>query len=52
MKATLLQIIGFSIFSLGLGLIYMPLGIISAGVGIVLFGLAWERVENAQSSGE
>jgi uncharacterized membrane protein len=49
---TMLQILGILVISLGLGLIYAPIGVISLGVGIVLFGLAWERVSYAQSSSE
>lgn len=45
--ATLLQIAGIVVISLGLGLIWLPLGVISLGIGGVLFGLALERSVNA-----
>lgn len=43
MKATLTQAFGVLIISIGFGLIYPPAGVIIAGVGLVLFGLALER---------
>jgi hypothetical protein len=41
--ATTLQIVGASLGAVGLGMVWLPLGIISAGVFLVLFGLALER---------
>ena len=41
--ATILQITGFSFVALGVGIIFVPAGIIVAGIGLVLFGLAMER---------
>ncbi len=38
-----LQVAGSLLVSLGLGLIFAPLGIIALGVFAVLFGLAIER---------
>ena len=52
MYPTMLQILGTVLISLGFGLIWPPIGVICLGVGAVLFGLAWERVTYAQSSGE
>lgn len=43
MIATILQACGVAVFALGLSLIWLPLGIVAAGVGMVLFGLAIER---------
>lgn len=52
MFPTMLQILGILVISLGLGLIWLPIGVIALGVGAVLFGLAWERVTDAQPSGK
>ena len=41
--ATVLQIVGAATFAVGLGLIWLPLGIIAGGVMTTLFGLALER---------
>ena len=46
MIATILQAVGAATVSLGLGLVWLPLGIIALGVFSVLFGIALER-ENA-----
>ena len=43
MVATILQVTGITLVSLGIGLIFPPAGVIMAGVGAVLFGLAIER---------
>lgn len=43
MVATILQVTGISLVSLGVGLVFPPAGVIVAGVGMVLFGLAFER---------
>ena len=43
MLATSLQIAGICLVSVGVGLWFLPAGIIVAGVGLVLFGLALER---------
>lgn len=43
MIATILQGLGAAVVSVGLGLWLPPLGIITAGVFMVLFGLALER---------
>jgi hypothetical protein len=41
--ATVLQAVGASFVSLGLGIIFLPIGFISAGVFTILFGLAMEK---------
>jgi hypothetical protein len=43
MLATILQIAGIGAISLGVGLWFPPAGVIVAGVGLVLFGIALER---------
>jgi len=43
MLATILQIAGISVVSLGVGLWFVPAGVIVAGVGLVLIGIALER---------
>jgi len=43
MLATILQIAGISVISLGVGLWFPPAGVIIAGAGLVLFGIALER---------
>jgi hypothetical protein len=43
MLANVLQITGLAAVAVGAGLIFMPVGIIVAGAGLVLFGLALER---------
>jgi hypothetical protein len=44
---TALQVAGAILISTGLGIIFLPLGLIGLGVFSVLFGLALERT-NAQ----
>lgn len=41
--AAVLQVTGFAVFAVGAGLIWLPLGCLVAGAGLVLFGLAVER---------
>jgi hypothetical protein len=41
--ATTLQILGASAISIGAGLVFIPAGLIIAGVFALLFGLAAER---------
>jgi hypothetical protein len=43
LKATILQAAGVAVVALGVGLWFAPAGVIAAGVGLVLFGLALER---------
>lgn len=43
MKATVLQATGIAFVAIGVGLWFIPAGIVVAGVGMVLFGLALER---------
>ena len=43
MLSTILQAIGVAAVTVGLGLIYVPAGVIAGGVGVLLFGLALER---------
>lgn len=43
MLSTALQIVGVVAVATGLALIYIPAGVIAAGVGAVLFGIALER---------
>ncbi len=43
MLATTLQAAGLAVIALGVGLWFVPAGIIVAGVGALLFGLALER---------
>ena len=43
MKATILQATGIAFVAVGVGLWFVPAGIVVAGVGMVLFGLALER---------
>lgn len=47
--ASLIQLIGFIVISVGVWFIYPPAAIIVAGGLLVSFGLAWERVRNARS---
>jgi len=46
--ATLIQAVGGATISVGLGLVWLPLGVISAGIFITLFGLALERRRNVE----
>ena len=41
--ASVLQVAGVGFLSLGAGLFHLALGLMTAGVGCVLFGLALER---------
>lgn len=43
MIATILQGLGAAVVSVGLGLWLPPVGIVTAGIFLVLFGLALER---------
>jgi hypothetical protein len=43
MIANALQIGGLAAIAIGAGLIFIPAGIVAAGIGLVLFGLALER---------
>lgn len=43
MIATILQGLGATVVSVGLGLWLPPVGIVTAGIFLVLFGLALER---------
>ena len=43
MFATILELVGLTFISIGLGLFSLPLGIVAAGVSCVLIGLAFER---------
>ena len=43
MTANALQIGGLVTVAFGAGLVFIPAGVIVAGVGLVLFGLAMER---------
>lgn len=45
MTATILQVVGLSAISLGLGLFILPLGIIAVGASCLLIGLAIEKGE-------
>lgn len=43
MKATILQAVGIALVSIGFGIWLLPAGVIVAGAGFILFGLALER---------
>jgi hypothetical protein len=43
MLATVLQAVGVAVVSIGVGLWLLPAGVVVAGLGFVLFGLALER---------
>ena len=43
MTANVFQIAGIAAVALGAGLVFMPAGVIVAGLGLVLFGVAMER---------
>lgn len=43
MISTILQAFGIAVVATGLALMYLPLGIVSAGVGVLLFGIALEK---------
>jgi hypothetical protein len=48
--ATFIQLIGFIVITVGVWLVFPPAAVIVAGLFIVAFGVAWERVNNAGSS--
>lgn len=37
------QAVGIAVISIGVGMAWLPAGIVVAGIGMVLFGLALER---------
>lgn len=41
--ANMLQVAGIAAIAVGVGFVFWPAGIVCAGVGAVLFGLALER---------
>lgn len=41
--STILQAVGATVITIGVGLIFLPAGLITGGIFIVLFGLALER---------
>jgi hypothetical protein len=43
MLATILQALGVAVTSIGIGLWFLPAGIVAGGVGLILFGIALER---------
>lgn len=43
MLATVLQIAGAALITLGIGVLFVPAGLIAGGIFAVLFGLALER---------
>ena len=43
MTANLMQIAGIAAIALGAALVFIPAGVIVAGVGLVLFGIVMER---------
>ena len=43
MTANVFQIAGIAAVALGAGLVFIPAGVIVAGLGLVLFGVAMER---------
>jgi hypothetical protein len=45
--ANVLQIIGAAAVSIGAGLVFIPAGIMLAGMFLLVFGVALERVNNA-----
>lgn len=45
MLIAITQLSGLAAISFGLGLIYLPVGIISGGVSLVLIGLSIERTK-------
>ena len=50
MIATVVQLIGLIVIATGVWFIYPPAAVICAGLFLMAFGLAWERVNNAGSS--
>lgn len=43
MTANVFQIAGIAAVAFGAGLVFIPAGVIVAGLGLVLFGVAMER---------
>lgn len=43
MIASVLQVIGLTIISIGLGLVFIPLGVAAFGASCVIVGLALEK---------
>jgi hypothetical protein len=43
MTANLMQIGGIAAVAIGAGLVFIPAGVIVAGIGLVLFGIVMER---------
>ena len=43
MNSTILQVAGVAVIAIGIGLFNVPAGVIAAGIGVLLFGLALER---------
>ena len=43
MIATIFQGSGAALIAIGVGVVFPPLGVVVAGVGVLLFGLAIER---------
>jgi hypothetical protein len=41
--ATIFQAVGITVVAVGVGMAWLPAGVIVGGVGLVLFGLALER---------
>jgi len=41
--ATILQAVGATVMTIGVGLIYLPAGLIVGGISAVVFGVALER---------
>lgn len=41
--ATILQASGITVISVGVSLIFLPAGLVVAGIGILLFGLALDK---------
>ena len=48
MFSTIIQVLGLTAISVGLGLLLLPLGIIAGGVSLLLIGIAMERSINAR----
>lgn len=42
--ATILQAVGATVITIGVGLIYLPAGLIVGGLSAVVFGVAMERI--------
>jgi hypothetical protein len=40
---TILQAVGISVIAFAVALIYVPVGLVIAGTGVLLFGLALEK---------